>query len=620
MTEHAPWSCDVRGITHRAIRLTAIYAVVIAAATSGPCIEPLPAEVEARTGKPLPAPLHPSVAHSDFGMVASGSPEATEIGVQILERGGNAVDAAVAAAIALGVADPDASGLGGMTYMIVRVAGGRTVAIDGTAPTPGAVDPSRLHELKQADQMEGHELAAVPTTLAVLEFARARYGTIPMADLIQPSVEVAESGFRLNPTQIVWTNVYYERILRSGSLRLIALGDNTLIGRPADENAAIGLPGDVRCRPDLARTLRRIQREGVESFYRGSIADQIDADMQANGGFIRKTDLAMLRIRETQPLHSTYRDRHIITFPPPGGGPVIVESLNILEAIPAGLLADDSVWREQLLIEALRIAFADRLASGATLDGLAFSSPDDLSKEHARRRALSISEGLPIPDAELRGPVDPECAPTGDSTTQLSVADAWGNVVTLTQTLGRSYGAEVVTPGLGFPYNSLLEGFNFDKPQCPGYLQPRVKCPSDMAPTLVLSEDGDLLAALGAPSSSRIPAIITGVISNLVDRGMGLVEAVEAPRVLAAGISRTQTSVEIAGAITSAHVDALETMGYENIERMPYPPTNRRIVLFGGVNAVGWDADAMTFVGIGDSRRWGSARGPAAVSVGTPVR
>ncbi len=544
-------------------------------------------------------------------MVASGSPEATAAGVEILEHGGNAIDAAVAAALMLGVADPDASGLGGMTHIVVRLENGRAVAIDGTAPTPRGVDPSLLQELKDNDQLQSHALAAVPTTLAVLEYARARYGTLDMAQLIQPAIEVAESGFRVNPAQIVWTNIYYERILRSGYLRLIALGDNTLVGRPVDERIAIGLPGDRRCRPDLATTLRRIQRDGVASFYRGDIARQIERDMKANEGFVRMTDLAMLRIRETQPLHSTYRGRHIITFPPPGGGAVVSESLNILENFSTSVLAEESVWRQQLLIEVLRIAFADRLAAGSPFEGPLSSASDSLSKEHAMQRSRRISEGLPIPDTDLVGPVDPECAPTGDSTTHVSVVDRWGNVVALTQTLGRSFGAEVATPGLGFPYNSLLEGFNFDKPQCPGYLQPGIKCPSDMAPTIVISDDGTLVAALGAPSSSRIPAIIVNVISNLVDRGMGLAEAVEAPRVLTGGLSRAETIIEVANPITATHVDALETMGYTDIERMPYPVTSRRIVLFGGVNAVGWDADSMTFIGVGDRRRWGSAGGPA---------
>jgi len=589
------------------------------AATLGHSIEPLPPEAEARTGKPLPAAIQTSLARSDFGMVATGSPEATDAGVKILEMGGNAIDAAVAAALMLGVSDPDASGLGGMTYMVVRLADGRTVAIDGTAPTPRAVDPARLQELKEDGALAGHEMAAVPTTLAVLDYARVRYGTMGMAELIQPSIEVAQSGFRVSPLQIAWTNVYYEPILRSGYLRLIALGDNTVVGRPADEDLAIGQPGDIRCRPDLARTLRHIQRGGAASFYRGAIADRIEADMIANGGFVRKTDLAMLRVQEVGPLNFTYRGHHVFTFPQPGGGGLVAEALNILETYPSRVLAEDSVWRQQLLIEALRIAFADHLAEGAPQNGLVFSSPDFLTKEHARRRARIISEGSPIPDDELRGPVDPECAPTGDSTTQVSVADTWGNVVSLTQTLGRSFGAEVATPGLGFPYNSLLEGFNFDKPQCPGYLQPQAPCPSAMAPTIVLNEDGTLLAALGAPSSSRIPAIITGIISNLVDRRMGLPEAIESPRVLTGGLSTTNnTIIEVAGPITDAHIDSLEAMGYEDIERMPYPVTSRRIILYGGVNAVGWDNNAMTFVGVGDGRRWGCARGPEVIPTAIP--
>jgi gamma-glutamyltranspeptidase len=141
-----------------------------------------------------------------------------------------------------------------------------------------------------------------------------------------------------------------------------------------------------------------------------------------------------------------------------------------------------------------------------------------------------------------------------------------------------------------------------------------------MAPTIVLTEAGDLVAALGAPSSNRIPSIITNVISNLVDRRMGLAEAVETPRVLAAGPAKSTAAIEVSGAITAAQVDLLEAMGCDGIDRMDYPPTSRKIVVFGGINAVGWDAGAMTFVGVGDGRRWGSAQGPATVSVGAPGR
>ncbi len=607
----------VRNDLHRRGWLTVVCAVVIAAANPGLGAQQLTPEMEARTGKPLPAAIHTSVARSDFGMVATGSPAATDAGVQILERGGNAIDAAVAVALTLGVADPDASGLGGMTTMVIHLANGRTIVVNGTAPTPRAVDPVRLRELEEAETLYGYELVAVPTTLAVLDRARSRYGSMEMSDLLVPAIVAAVRGYRLSPVQIIWTNVYYERILRSGYLRLIALGDNTLVGRPTDENSAIGLPGDLRCRPDLAGTLLRIQRDGVASFYRGAIADEIEADMIANGGFLRKADLAMLRIQETYPLHTSYRGFEVFTVPPPGGGTPVIEALNILEYFPSEDLAKATVDRHHTLIETFRIVMADRWMIAANPSRLRPEPPPALSKEFARQRAGMIVAGERIPESALIGPVDPECAPTGESTTQVSVADRWGNVVSLTQTLGRSFGAEVATPGLGFPYNSLLENFNYDKPHCPGYLQPQIPCPNDVAPTIVLAADGTLLAALGAPSSNRIPSMITLVISNLVDGRMDLPEAIEAPRVLYGGVyPDIQPLVELRDPITDADVDALETMGHAPIERHsdPDPSSPRRIVLFGGVNAVGWDADAMTFVGVGDGRRWGDAAGPEVVA------
>jgi len=567
----------------------------------------VPAVISAadRTGKPVPIPPVTSIARSDFGMAATGSPEATEAAVDILQQGGNAIDAAVAAALMLGVADPDASGLGGMTYMVIHLADGRTLVVDGTSPTPQGVNPERLRELKEKNDLFGYALVAVPTTLAVLERARVRFGTMDMASLIAPSIEVAERGHRLSPIQIVWTNVYYDHIMTTDYLRFLAFADGETLGQV----------GDIVCRPDLVRTLRHIARYGVSSFYRGRIADLIEADMIGGGGFVRKSDLAALRIKEVDPLHTNYRGTDVYTVPQPGGGTPVIEALNILETYPSAFLAEDSVERHHVLIETFRIALADRGLASESVDPLRNALNPALTKEHAQRRGHQIVPGEVIPDSDLFGPVDPECAPTGESTTQVSVADRWGNVVSLTQTLGRSYGAEVATPGLGFPYNSLLESFNFDKPQCPGYLQAGLPCSNDMAPTIVLAADGTLLAAVGAPSSNRIPAIVTNVISNLVDRKMGLEEAIEAPRVLYGGFRpNIQPSIEILDPITDTDVDDLEEMGYESIERYYYPIVSRRCVLFGGTNSVGWDPDAMTFVGVGDARRWGSAKGPAVVA------
>ena len=414
----------------------------------------VPAVISAadRTGKPVPIPPVTSIARSDFGMAATGSPEATEAAVDILQQGGNAIDAAVAAALMLGVADPDASGLGGMTYMVIHLADGRTLVVDGTSPTPQGVNPERLRELKEKNDLFGYALVAVPTTLAVLERARVRFGTMDMASLIAPSIEVAERGHRLSPIQIVWTNVYYDHIMTTDYLRFLAFADGETLGQV----------GDIVCRPDLVRTLRHIARYGVSSFYRGRIADLIEADMIGGGGFVRKSDLAALRIKEVDPLHTNYRGTDVYTVPQPGGGTPVIEALNILETYPSAFLAEDSVERHHVLIETFRIALADRGLASESVDPLRNALNPALTKEHAQRRAHQIVPGEVIPDSDLFGPVDPECAPTGESTTQVSVADRWGNVVSLTQTLGRSYGAEVATPGLGFPYNSLLESFNFD--------------------------------------------------------------------------------------------------------------------------------------------------------------
>ena len=569
----------------------------------------LSAEILCHEGS-LPTEPAATRAQSDFGMVATGSPEATNAGVEILELGGNAVDAAIAAALMLGVSDPDASGLGGMTTMVIHSAYGRSIVLDGASPTPREVNPAKLQQLKQTEWRVGYELAAVPTTLAVLDRARSRYGTMEMADLLAPSIRVAEQGYLVNPVQIVWTNHYFEEILASRYLRLTALSNATTLGQP----------GDVVCRPELAKTLRNIAHFGVSSFYRGPIADLIEADMIRGGGFVRKSDLAMLRVKEVYPLDTTYRGSHVLTVPPPGGGSAVIEALNILETFPSDFLAEDSVARHHVFLETFRIALADSGLMRGFVDLMRTRITPELTRELARERASLIVPGRAIPDSVLYAEMDKECAPVGESTTQVSVADRWGNVVSLTQTLGRSWGSKIMTPGLGFPYNSLLEGFNYDKPQCAGYLQPLIPCPNDMAPTIVLAEDGSLIVALGSPGSDLIPSIITNVISNIIDRGMGIAEAIAAPRLLFGGGGPLVPIVEVTAPITDSDIDALEAAGHTRVERLHYPPATACAVYFGGVNAVGWDADAKTFVGVGDGRRWGSAQGARVVAEAAPSR
>lgn len=537
-------------------------------------------------------------------MVATGSPEATEAAVGILESGGNAIDAAVAAALTLGVVDFDASGIGGSTSMVIRLASGRMLAIDGTSRAPIVIDIDRFRDFKKSGRTYGYETVAVPTTLAALEYVRRRYGSMDMAALLDPAIEFAERGFPLSRIQIKWTHSYFDDITKSSPyVSLLAMED----GR------TIGTPGNRTCRPDLARTYRRIAAEGVGSFYRGRIADEIEADMIRGGGFLRKSDLVIARIREVQPLHTTYRGFDVYTLPPPGGGAGVIATLNILERFPSDFLAQDSAERHHTFIEAFRIGALD---ASMARNRLANPGDDPLSKTHARDRVGLIVPGKAIPEESLAPFLDPACQPQGESTTHVSVADRQGNVVSLTQTLSRSFGAKVATTGLGFPYNSFLEYFNVDKPECPGYLQANSLCPTDMAPSIVL-EDGRLLAALGSPGSSMIPRVVSEVISNMVDRGLGIRDAVNAPRVLWGGRIWMRFWIELAGPFTDSEVRALEQMGFEpgTVVSFPTPndPSDTTLTNLGGVNAVGWDAGSKTFVGVGDSRRWGSARGPRVV-------
>jgi gamma-glutamyltranspeptidase/glutathione hydrolase len=552
----------------------------------------------------LPPELCAPEAQSDFGMVATGSPEATRAAVGILERGGNAIDAAVAAALVLGVVDSDGSGIGGMTYLVIHRADGRTVAIDGTSYAPLSIDIERYRAFKKTGRTWGPETISAPTTLAALEFARGRYGTMQLATLLRPAIDFATHGYPLSDIQLMWAKKYHPKIMQASVyMRHIAFLD----GR------TIGSPGDVHCQPDLANTLELIAARGIGSFYLGDISRLIDEDMVRIGAFLRRSDLARVRIREVVPLHTTYRGFDVFTFPPPGGGAAVIAALNILENFPSDFLAEDTIERHQVLIEAFRIAEAD--ARGASHRQRSFGI-DPLSKSTARDRAAMIEPGRIIPDELLVATIPPECDQPGETTTQVSVADNQGNVVSLTQTLSRSFGAKVATPGLGFCYNSFLESFNADKPQCPGYLLPNSPCTTDMAPTIVL-RGGQFVAAFGTPGSNRIQPILVGVISNLVDRGMGIRDAVTAPRVLWGGVDEGKRAhIEIVDPISESDVATLERIGYEDITVLRYPPTpgDWTIANFGGVNAVAFDPKTVSYSGVGDPRRFGSAMGPRVVA------
>lgn len=544
------------------------------------------------------APLPPlqqlrcTEAKSIYGMIATGSEEATGAGVEVLEAGGNAVDAAVAAAFALGVSDPADSGFGGATVVVGHMADGRSFAIEGTSSVPIAADRRLVAEIEKRDYryVDGPELAATPGSLKALARVAEEYGSRPLSLLLEPAMRIAEEGYLPTPTMVMGMGKYLPAMQRSFYLSKMVLRDGVDLPR-LDER---------QCRPDLLQTMRRICEDGVDDFYSGAIAEEIYTDLYLRGGFISRADLALLRTRKHGPLRTNYRGFEILTMPSPGIGDAIIEALNILENFPREVLAEQSVDRMQIYADAFRIALEDhhRYRTNPNAPVLA-GTPTYLGKAFARERAQLITLGNAL-SPELIDPATRFRRIDGD-TTQVSVIDRWGNAVSLTQTLGRFFGSKVVTPGLGFPYNSQLEGLVNPKP--------RDLIPTDMAPTIVL-ENGEAVLVLGSAGSSRIPAIVSSVISAVIDGDADAGPAVLQPRVIwGGGQLWPQGLVEVLPPITPGDMEAFRKRGFDEAYSVQLPAQRRAFVPMGAVNLVTFDRETRELTGVVDPRRGGLAKG-----------
>ncbi|HPW56117.1 MAG TPA: gamma-glutamyltransferase [Thermoanaerobaculaceae bacterium] len=538
-------------------------------------------------GPPLPAELLTTEVRSPLGMVAAADLQAARAGARMLEMGGNAIDAAVAATFALGVVDPTCAGLGGQALTLVRLASGRELVVDGSAAVPMAADPAKLQRLKDRGQLYGHAVAATPTMLAAMTHLLRRYGTMSLAQTMQPAIELAERGHTLRP--------YVEDDFREKAAKMV---ENDYLSELFLRSGHGPWPsGCLLQQPVLAATMRQIAVEGEAVFYRGAIAAEIEADMTAHGGYVHRSDLAAVRVVERAPLRARYRDVEVVSIPPPGGGDVLLGALQILSTFPPELLEQDSVDRLHVLIEAVRIAMHDAGVSPVPLP---------LDPTWARRRARLVRFREALQDDEISSPGVPVARPMAGGTSQISAVDRWGNAVALTATLGSS--ALAASPKLGFQYSSLLSGFDYTNPESKNHLAPLRAPHTTIAPVLLL-RNGALTAVLGGAGSARIPSSLVAVISNLVDRGFGLGEAVAAPRVVVDPPEQTRVLLELAGGITAAHADALEARGFSNQFRLTFPPRPIDICAFGGVNAVMVEPGGV-LVGVGDPRRQGGAAAP----------
>jgi len=442
--------------------------------------------------------------------IATAFPCATTAGLDILRGGGNAVDAAVAAAWALCVCEPSASGLGGQTVLLVHDADGQTTVIDGHSCAPAAAS---LRTISPSEQRRGYRAATIPTTPATLDWAQQRYGGLSRQQVMAPAIRIAEAGYPITALQHRQARWVADHLRASSAAELFM---------PENVPPPVGF---MFRQPELAATLRRLAEQGIEDFYRGALAREIANDMRSHGGLITDQDLAGCGPpAERAPISTTYGGFRVLTVPPPGGGAQLLAALNVLARLaPEGCEED----RRQAIALATSAVFRERdLNPFAPLDPAGDDEGSPLSAAYARRLAAGISARR---DEALR--VTQPAEEPGD-TTHLSVCDRHGNIVLLTQSIQSVFGAKVAHRRLGFLYNNYL----CTCPRTPhehalrGGCRPR----SNVSPTLVMGTGagrGRPVLALGAAGSRRIISALLQVVIGVLDRDLDVAEAVAAPRV-----------------------------------------------------------------------------------------
>ncbi len=492
------------------------------------------------------------------GMVVTNHPLASAAGMEILVQGGNAVDAAVAALFALTVVEPMMVGVLGGGLAHIRLPDGRHTILDGMSTAPSAATPDMFEGRARASQV-GPLAMAVPSALLGWCTVLERYGTMPLADVVAPAIRLAERGFDVT--------VYFTDCLvdAADDLRL----DPGLAAALLPSGSPI-TPSTRLQRPDYGRTLRLIAAEGPGALYGGPLGAALAAHMREAGGLITEADLAAVQVIERDPIHGAYRGWQIAGPPPPSSAGVhITQMLNILEGYDLAAMGFGSPDATHLLAEALKIAFADRAV--ATADPAFVDVPVSrlTSKPYAAERRAAIR--LDRAQSWSAGVAGSESA----NTTHVTVADAKGTVVATTQTINGLWGARFSVPGTGMVANNYMS--NFDP--VPGRalsVQPGKRVFTSMSPTMVL-RDGRMSFALGLPGGLRIFGSAMQALVNLLDHGMTLQQAVEAPRVWTEG-----GPVEIEPAIPDSVAEALGARGHV-VQRV------RRIA--GGMNAIAFAED-----------------------------
>jgi len=486
-----------------------------------------------RRRMPAGEPEPPRLALGTRGAVTSAEANASEVGLRILEEGGNAVDAAVAVGFALAVTHPSAGNLGGGGFMVVRLADGKTAAIDYREEAPSGASRDMYLDAKGEptnERLLGPKAAGIPGTVAGMGLAHERFGSLPWKDLVMPAVELARDGHALDS--------FHADDLSYGSARMVKAGyeaSAAFYRKPDGSDYAIG---ETWVQPKLAATLQTIADGGPRAFYEGPLAESMASAVSSAGGIWKAEDLAAYGAESREPIVFPYRGHEIITMPPPSaGGVVLRQLLAASESLDLQQYGWRSVPEVHLFVETMRRTYADRnmLLGDPDFVSLPMGKLLDTAYVAKRMSDIDLERATPSDQVGAGLPVRSE----SEQTTHYSVVDGAGNAVSNTYTLNLGFGAKYVIPEAGVLLNNEMDDFSV-KPGTanifglvqgePNKIEPGKRMLSSMTPTIVV-KDGELRAVVGTPGGPTITTTVATVIRGMIDYGLSLDDAIEAPRV-----------------------------------------------------------------------------------------
>lgn len=527
------------------------------------------------------------------GMVVAAHPLAAEAGLEMLKKGGNAVDAAIATTFALNAAEPFASGIGGGGFMVIYLAHDKKItAINFREKAPAKSHPEMYLENGKTNEMlrRTHGLAVgVPGALAGWSYALDKYGTKTLGEVMQRAIRIAEEGYPVSDTFSKINKDEYEKLLEMSGESSCYLNE----GLPFE-------PGELFRNPELANTFRVLASEGIEVFYRGEIAQKILSAVKEKGGILTEDDLASYSPQEHTPIKGQYKDYTIYSArPPASGGLHIIQLLNIIENWPIQEWGHNSVSYIHHLSEAFRFAFADRDQYLGDPDFIHIPETELRSKEYGKRIASQIK-----PESVLNiypyGEFD-EKENEKESTSHLCVIDKKGNIVSLTQTINHFFGSGIIPEGTGFLLNNEMDDFSRN-PESLNAPRPHRRPLSSQAP-LILFKGEDPLLVLGSPGGTRIFPTLTQIILNVIAFDMSLDEAIEAPRFFSYSVRGEIRPVSLESRIAPSTIENLQNMGHEVLLREDYDK------YFGGAQGILILTGKKIIFGGADSRRDGYGAG-----------